>query len=293
MPLNSHINDIDTGAKGVLFVVATPIGNQKDITIRALEILAQVDLVAAEDTRKTGSFLLFHSIKTNLISYHEYNEKKRTPLLISKIKSGLSVALVSNAGTPSLSDPGYHLITEAISNKIKVVPIPGASAAITALSASGIPGGSFVFIGFLPRNKSKRKKILKELLKEKKIMVFYESPRRIIFFLEEIYGVMGDRYSVLSREMTKIHEEFIRGELSEIIIILKARSSIKGEFTILVSGCACEESVDIEKISKEIKNRLKETDSKVLNIAKEISKKYNVKKSMVYDMALKIKDTRI
>ena len=290
MPLNSHINDIDTG---ILFVVATPIGNKKDITVRALETLTHVDLVAAEDTRKTGRFLSFHNIKANLISYHEYNEKKRTPFLISKIKSGLSVALVSNAGTPSLSDPGYHLITEAISNEIKVVPIPGASAAIAALSASGIPGGSFVFIGFLSRNKSKRKKILKELLEEKRIMVFYESPRRIITFLEEIYGVMGDRYSVLSREMTKIHEEFIRGELSEIITILKARSSVKGEFTILVSGSACKEDINIENISREIKNRLEKTDSGVLNIAKEISKKYNVKKSMIYDMALKIKNTRI
>jgi len=289
MPLNSPINNTDAKDPGILFVVATPIGNRKDITLRAIETLDQVDLVAAEDTRKTGLFLISLKIKANLISCHEHNEKKRTPYLINKMKSGFSVALVSDAGTPSVSDPGYHLITEAISNRIRVVPIPGASAVVTALSASGIARGSFIFMGFPPRNKNKRKKMLKTFLEEEKTIVFYESPRRITTFLEEIKETLGNRHSVISREMTKLHEEFIRGDLSEVITSLKDRASIKGEFTILISGNREKKKICDEELLKEVKARMDKADSGVLEIAKEISKKYHLKKSMVYDIALKIK----
>ena len=270
-------------------MVATPIGNKKDITLRAIETLGQVDLVAAEDTRKTGLFLLSYKIKANLISYHEYNERKRTPYLINKIKSGLSIALVSNAGTPSVSDPGYHLITEAILNEIRVVPIPGVSAPITALSASGISGGSFIFIGFPPKNKSKRKKMLETFLEEEKTIVFYESPKRVTTFLKEIKERLGNRHAVISREMTKLHEEFIRGTLSEVITSLKDRPSVKGEFTILINGNREKKKICEKELLKEVKARMDRADSGVLEIAKEISKKYHIKKSMVYEMALKIK----
>jgi len=290
MPLNSPIND--SGKKnreGNLYIVATPIGNRDDITIRALNILEQADTIAAEDTRHTGRFLLHHKIKGNLVSYHEYNEKKRTPDLIKKLKQGLSVALVSNAGTPSVSDPGYCLIKAAIANNIKVVPIPGVSAAITALSAAGLPTDSFIFIGFLSKTKNKRCKQLRELANEQRTMIFYESPKRILKLLDEIKLIIGERYCVLSREMTKLHEEFIRDPVSEILQNLKARSAIKGEITLLVKGYIKDKNVPLEIVNQEIKNNLESADNKISSLAKQIAIKYDLPKNKVYEMALKIK----
>ncbi|MCK5418905.1 MAG: 16S rRNA (cytidine(1402)-2'-O)-methyltransferase, partial [Desulfobacterales bacterium] len=204
----------NTKNKGVLYVVATPIGNREDITLRALNILRDVDLIAAEDTRKTGNLLAHYQIKNRLISFYEHNEKKRTPEIIGKLLDGISIALVSNAGTPSISDPGYRLIEAAIANKITVSPIPGVSAATAAMSVSALPTDSFVFIGFLPRKKAKRQQFLNELAVEPRPVIFYESPKRILTLLEEIISCMGDRPAVLAREMTKLHEEFIRGSVS-------------------------------------------------------------------------------
>ena len=161
---------------GDLYVVTTPIGNMEDITIRALKTLGQVDLVAAEDTRHTGRLLAYHDIKNNLISYHEHNEKARTPVLIHRLKTGSSVALVTNAGTPTVSDPGYRLVKEAIANHIRVIPIPGVSAVITANSAAGLPTDSFIFAGFPAKKKAKRLKQLQDLADEKKTLIFYENP---------------------------------------------------------------------------------------------------------------------
>ena len=191
---------------GELYVVTTPIGNMEDITIRALKTLAQVDLVAAEDTRHTGKLLEHHGIKNNLISYHEHNEKARTPVLIHRLKAGSSIALVTNAGTPTVSDPGYRLVKEAIANDTRVIPIPGVSAVITAVSAAGLPTDAFVFAGFPARKKSKRLEQLKALAHDNKTLIFYESPGRILSLMEEIMSVMGNRYCVLCREMTKLHE---------------------------------------------------------------------------------------
>ncbi len=290
MPLNSPIND--SGKKnreGNLYIVATPIGNRDDITIRALNILERADTIAAEDTRHTGRFLSHHKIKGSLVSYHEHNEKKRTPGLIKKLKQGLSVALVSNAGTPSVSDPGYRLIKSAIANNIKVVPIPGVSAAITALSAAGLPTDSFVFIGFLPKTKNKRSKQLRELANDQRTTIFYESPKRILKLLDEIKLIIGDRHCVLSREMTKIHEEFIRGSVSEILQNLKDRSVIKGELTLLVSGYIKDKDVPLETIRQEIKNNIKLTGNSLSSLAKQIAIKYGIPKNKVYEEALKIK----
>lgn len=282
MPPNS------TDRSGALYVVATPIGNREDITLRALKILNEVDIVAAEDTRHTGRFLKYHNIKTRLVSYHEHNEAERTPGLIQKLEAGQSIALVSKAGTPSVSDPGYTLIKSAIDSDISVTPIPGASAAITALSVAGLPTDSFVFVGFPARKIQKRLKQLKHLANEEKTIVFYESPRRILTLLDEMISILGDRYGVFSREMTKLHEEFIRGTLSEIRHVLKKRSSIKGECTLLVAGFQ-EEAVDMETLREEITNELETPGISLSDMAKKIAKAHGLSKKMVYDEALKIK----
>jgi len=292
MPLSSPTDDpehIDETCN--LYVVATPIGNRDDITIRALNILGRVDLVAAENTRHTGRLLAHHNIKGNLISYHEHNEVKRTPELIHRLKTGSSVALVSNAGTPSVSDPGYRLVKEAIANNIKVIPVPGVSAAVTALSAAGLPTDSFIFVGFPAKKKAKRLKQLKELASENRTIIFYESPKRILTFLEEIIDAMGDRYGVLSREMTKLHEEFLRGFLSEIHYILNTRTVVKGECTLLVMGCEEIKEVSLETVRNEINSELEKTGGRLSDIARTVAKKYGLPKNKVYDEALKLKRT--
>lgn len=290
MPLNLPTNNPEeTGRKGELYVIATPIGNREDITLRALNVLGRVDLVAAEDTRHTLRLLSHHNIKRRLISYHEHNERERTKNLLDKLNSGLSVALVSNAGTPTVSDPGYQLIRAAIERGIRVVPIPGVSAAVTALSVSGMPTDSFVFVGFLARKKGKRLEQLRKLAFEQRTIIFYESPRRIQILLEEIILNIGDRNGVLCREMTKLHEEFVRGNLSIILMSLKKRPSIKGECTLLVAGDEENKDVPMEKVRKEIKKRLALAKGSLSDIAKEIAKKYNLPKNRVYDEALKIK----
>ncbi len=290
MPLNSPTNSTEeTRKKGDLYVIATPIGNREDITLRALNVLGGVDLVAAEDTRHTLRLLSYHNIKRHLISYHEHNEKERTKSLLDKLNSGLSVALVSDAGTPTVSDPGYQLIKTAIKRGIRVIPIPGVSAAVTALSVSGMPTDSFVFVGFLARKKGKRLEQFRKLAFEQRTIIFYESPRRIQTLLEEVILNIGDRNGVLCREMTKLHEEFIRGNLSDILRSLKKRPSIKGECTLLVAGDKENEDVSMEKVRKEIKKRLISAKGSLSDIAKGIAKKYNLPKNSVYDEALKIK----
>ena len=274
---------------GALYVVATPIGNRDDITIRALKILGQVDLIAAEDTRRTGKLLAHHHIKGHLISYHEHNENKRTPELIQKLKTGASIALVSDAGTPSVSDPGYRLVKTAVANHIKIIPIPGVSAVVSALSAAGMPTDAYVFVGFSAKKKSRRTKQLQALAAEHRTIVFYESPKRILTFLGEIKSIMGDRYAVLCREMTKIHEEFIRGSVSEIISELNTRSAVKGECTLLLAGCIDERETSIEVVRGEITEALKKKEGALSEIVKALAKKYDLPRNMIYDEALKLK----
>ena len=291
MPSTSHINNSGPGtAPGTLYVVATPIGNRDDITLRALSVLKDADLIAAEDTRHTGKFLSLHNIKGRLISYHEYNERERTPGLINRLKNGASVALVSSAGTPTVSDPGYRLIKEAITAGINIVPVPGVSAAVAAISVSGLATDSFIFIGFCPKKKEKRLDLLRELNKEKRTIIFYESPRRILRFIEEIESLMGARISVLSREITKIHEEFIRGTLSEILTVLKQRPEIKGECTLLLSGCEEKEISSPEIVTKELKESICSNEKPLSVLAKETAKKFGLSKKKVYEEALRIKN---
>ena len=278
--------------KGILFVVATPIGNREDITLRALNILREVDLVAAEDTRKSGKFLSYYQIKKRLISFHEHNEKRRTPELIGKLIGGTSIALVSNAGTPSVSDPGYRLIEAAIANKVVVTPIPGVTAATAAMSVSGLPTDSFVFIGFAPPKKGKRLKFLTELGVEPRPLIFYESPRRILSLIKELISCMGDRDAMLAREMTKVHEEFVRGSLSEILKTMEARPGVKGECTLLVAGCEASEAIDAKIVKAEIEAALINDQTGLSEIVRTIATKYGLPKNKVYDMALKIRGLR-
>jgi len=274
---------------GTLYVVATPIGHRDDITLRALKILDRVDLIAAEDTRKTRRFLELHGIKGSFISYHEHNEKERTPQILAKLQSGKSIALVSNAGTPTVSDPGYRLINSAAENDVSIVPVPGASAAAAALSVAGLPTDAFIFAGFLPKKKAKRLKQLGELAQEPRTLIFYESPNRILTLINEIIDTIGNRYGVMAREMTKLHEEFIRGRLSEVLEILAARSGIKGECTLLVAGSDETRTVGWETVKSEIQDLLKSTQEPVSRMAKQISQKYGLSKNKVYQEALKIR----
>jgi 16S rRNA (cytidine1402-2'-O)-methyltransferase len=290
MPSNSPTDDaIGLRSLGTLYVVATPIGNKEDITLRALKILESVDAIAAEDTRHTGKLLAHYKIKSKLISYHENNEIERIPFLIQELKQGTSVALVSNAGTPTLSDPGYRLIQEAIAWGIEVMPIPGANAAIAALSASGLPTDSFTFIGFLPRKKGKRHALLAKLSEEPRTIIFYESPKRILTLIKELIMILGDRYAVLSREMTKLHEEFIRGFLSKMPERLGKRNSVKGECTLLVEGRKEEKGNIGTTLRKELEKGLREPALKLSELVKEMAIKYRLPRNVVYAEALEIK----
>jgi len=221
--------------KGMLYIVSTPIGNREDITLRALRILKEVDLIAAEDTRHTGLLLRHFGIQIPLTSYFEGNELKKKEFILSKLKQGNRIALVSDAGTPGISDPGFRLIRAAIENKIPILPIPGPSAVITALSVSGLPTDAFFFKGFLPHKMKKRRDLLKQLEDIRETLIFYESPHRISETLKDIYEVLGDREIVLTRELTKIYEEVLRGKVSEIQTQMGERK-LKGEITLVISG---------------------------------------------------------
>lgn len=282
----------DGGPTGCLFIVATPIGHMDDITVRALKTLGGVDLIAAEDTRHTKKLLDFHGIRASLISFHEHNEEKRVPALIDQLKAGKTIALVSDAGTPSISDPGYRLVRAAVENGINTVPVPGVSAVLTALSASGLPTDSFVFAGFLPKKKGKRQRFLNSLAGETRTIIFYESPRRIITFLQDLETLLGDRHSVLCREMTKLHEEFIRGPLSDIRRVLCERPSVKGECTLIVSGADHHTKVPLDSLRDEIRSALKSAENSPSHLSKQLASKYGLPRSRVYEEILAVKDER-
>jgi 16S rRNA (cytidine1402-2'-O)-methyltransferase len=221
--------------QGILYVVSTPIGNLEDITLRALRILKEVALIAAEDTRHTGLLLKHFGIQTPLTSYFEGNEMKKKEWLLSRLKQGDRIALVSDAGTPGISDPGFRLIRMAVENRIPVVPIPGPSAVIAALSIAGLPTDAFLFEGFLPHKSKKRRDLLQQLEGVRETLIFYESPHRLSESLKDILEILGDREIVLTRELTKIYEEVLRGKASEIRNQIGERK-LKGEMTLVISG---------------------------------------------------------
>jgi 16S rRNA (cytidine1402-2'-O)-methyltransferase len=230
--MNSHPSHRTTGT---LYIVATPIGNLEDITLRALRVLKEVDLVAAEDTRHTGLFLRHFNIQKPLTSYFEGNESKKKEFILSRLKQGDRIALVSDAGTPGISDPGFRLIQIAVDHDIPVVPIPGPSALITALSVAGLPTDAFLFKGFLPHKSKKRRDLLKQLEEVRETLIFYESPYRIVESLKDVLEVLGDREIALTRELTKVYEEVLRGKISEILNQIEGKK-LKGEITLVISG---------------------------------------------------------
>ncbi len=274
---------------GKLYIVATPIGNMDDITLRAIRVLSEVDLIAAEDTRKTGKLLSHHKIKGRLTSFHEHNEIERTKSILEKLATGSSVALVSDAGTPIVSDPGFRLVQAAIENNIRLIPIPGPSAAIAALSVSGFSTDSFLFVGFLPKKKGKREERLRTLANEHVTIIMYESPKRILSLMEEVLMIFGDRYSMVAREMTKQYEEFQQGMLSEIIVNMGQRKTIKGECTFLISGKKEDKTLSMEDARKEMAEKLKTSKISTSGLAKEIAGKYGFARSEIYKEIIKLK----
>ena len=266
---------------GKLYLVATPIGNLEDMTLRAIKILKEVELIAAEDTRNTLKLLNHFEIKKPLVSYHRHNEEIKVDYLIEKLRNGESIAVVSDAGTPGISDPGEVIVKEAIKNDIEVIPIPGACAAINALIASGLDTKEFIFMGFLPINKKLRKEKLKEIENETKTIIIYEAPHKLKNTLEDLKDILENRAVVLAREITKIHEEFIRGNIEEII---SKSENLKGEMIILIEGAEFKEKeIGLNELSLDehfefYKNQ--GLDKK--EIIKKISKDRGVSKNEIY-----------
>jgi 16S rRNA (cytidine1402-2'-O)-methyltransferase len=219
--------------RGCLYVVGTPIGNLEDVTLRALRILKEVDIIACEDTRHTQKLLNHYDIEKKLVSYHEHNEMTRSPELLIQLEEGAKVALVSDAGMPLVSDPGYRLVTLCVRHKIPVVPVPGPSAMLAALSAAGLPNEEFLFVGFLPQRSGERRRMLEHLRIEERTMIFYEAPHRVAESVADAQEILGDRPACIAREVTKLHEEFLRGRLSQLAESLAERPA-RGEITLLV-----------------------------------------------------------
>jgi 16S rRNA (cytidine1402-2'-O)-methyltransferase len=287
---NNQRSTIQNAKPGTLYVVSTPIGNLEDVTLRALKILKDVDLIAAENTHQTRGFCSHYNIKTGLISYHQHNQRSRGPELIERLKKGSDIALVTSAGTPSISDPGSLLVNMALGNGIRVSPIPGPSAAIAALSVSGLHVDRFLFLGFLSNKTGKRKKELRDLAHEQRCMVFYEAPHRIKAMLKDMNEVLGDRYVVILRELTKIYEEIKRGTVS---LILKELDDhiLKGEFTVVLAGVEKREDEDLvgNKVRDTIKRLLLEKKMGVKQIATRLSKEFGLNYRTVYKEGLIIK----
>ena len=270
----------------VLYVVATPIGNLEDITLRALRTLKEVDLIACEDTRQTRKLLDHYGIQKQTVSYHEHNEMTRAAELILDVEQGAKVALVSDAGMPGISDPGYRLISLAIRHHIPVIPIPGASAFVAALVASGLPTDSFRFGGFLPHKQGQRRDELERVRNSPRTQIFYEAPHRLLETLEDVVAVLGaSRHVVVAREVTKIHEEFLRGRADELLDLLRSHGDVKGEITLLIDR-APEVLADEAPKKKSVGSRLKEVmlekqlDEK--SALKLVAKELGVSKSEAY-----------
>jgi 16S rRNA (cytidine1402-2'-O)-methyltransferase len=283
-------SEIRIPKSGILYVVSTPIGNLEDITLRGLRILKEVGLIAAEGVSHSRKLCQNHGIKTKLISYNQHNQRRRGPELIRRLKSGLDVALVTNAGTPGVSDPGALLINQAVEEGIKVSPIPGPSAVISALSVSGLRTERFLFLGFLSHRPSKRRKELKNLISEKRTMVFFEAPHRLQAMLMDLKEILGDRQIVLLREMTKVFEEIKRGLASAVLRQLEPEN-IKGEFTLVVAGR--EKNVEEGSIDREtqrkIEKLLRENNLSTKDVAARISEEKGFTYRRLYKECLSIK----
>jgi len=274
---------------GILYLVATPIGNLEDITLRALRVLKEADLVACEDTRHTSKLLTHYGISTPRKSYHEFNEESRSLQLIQMLRDGKNIALVSDAGTPLVSDPGYKLVASCRREGIPVIPVPGPSAMITALIASGMPSDNFHFAGFLPPRSAQRKRRLKELADIPATLILYESPHRLPDSLEDMISVLGDRQAVLARELTKIHEEFLNGALSEIKDILLARPEIRGEITLIIEkGDSPDSPVSVypESILEHLQEEMKKTGLSRNEALKSVARQRGLTRKQTYQLTI-------
>ena len=268
--------------KGTLYIVATPIGNLKDITLRALETLKNVDVIAAEDTRHTLKLLNHFEISKPLISYHRHNEETKTNTLIEKLKKGENIALVSDAGTPGICDPGEQIIKQAIEEEIKVIPIPGAVAFVQALIGSGLDTTEFTFLGFLPMNKKNRKNKLEEIKQSTKTTIIYEAPHKIKETLKDLEKILENRKIVIARELTKVHEEFIKQDIHKI---LENVENLKGEMVILIEGSKKVEENIFEKMTIEEHYKYYEKQGfEKKEIIKKIAKDRNVPKNDIYKL---------
>lgn len=273
---------------GTLYLVSTPIGNLEDITLRALRILKEVDLIACEDTRRTRILLGHHGISTALTSLYDEIEQKKSEALVGRLLEGLSIAYVSDAGTPLISDPGYRLVTQAIGAGVPVVPVPGPSAAVTALSVSGLPSDRFAFCGFLPAKSGRRQSLLRALQDLPMTLIFHESPRRIVESLRDIRDVLGERQVVVARELTKLFEEVLRGTVGEVIGRLEG-SDVRGEITLLVRGAGERDDAGDAEI-EEVMDRLESQEElSTKDLAARIARELDLPRKRVYDLVVKLR----
>jgi len=270
-----------------LYLVGTPIGNLEDITLRALNVLRQADLIACEDTRQTQKLLSRYGIGTRTVSYHEHNEAERAAELVAALEEGARVALVTDAGMPGISDPGFRLISRAIDRDIAVVPVPGATAFAVALIASGLPTDSFCFRGFLPAKRGQRRQVLETIRASDQTQVFYEAPHRIKEALEDVIAILGERRPVvIARELTKVHEEFLRGTAEEVRRTMGAGGEIKGEITLLIGKAEAQSERDLSAGEISVRNRVEQImsgenlDEKTA--LKKVAKERGISKSEAY-----------
>jgi 16S rRNA (cytidine1402-2'-O)-methyltransferase len=280
---------------GTLYIVATPIGNLEDISQRALRTLREVDLIACEDTRHTRVLLHHFDIKTKTVSYHEHNERARSEQLCAEIEAGMSVALVSDAGTPLVSDPGFRIVQAAIERDIPVVPVPGATALVAALAASGLPSDQFLFAGFLPARANARRTKLEELRTVSGTLIFYEAPHRIAAALKDALEVLGDRRAVVARELTKLHEEIVRGSLSELIKRFSGGTVVRGEIVLVISGAGNEPSGQtgtspIDLVTRV--NKLEEEGLDAKTALKQAARELGIKRAEAYRLLVAQKNRR-
>jgi 16S rRNA (cytidine1402-2'-O)-methyltransferase len=277
--------------KGILYLVSTPIGNLEDITLRALRVLKEVDLIACEDTRRTRILLSHYGIKTAVTSLYDEIERKKGMALMATILSGNSLAYVSDAGTPLISDPGYHLVRNAIEAGIPVVPVPGPSAVVTALSVSGMPSNRFAFFGFLPEKAGRRRSFLQKLKTLSMTLVFYESPRRLVDSLKDIRDILGDRDVAVTRELTKVFEEVIRGRVDELVGKLEAQG-VRGEITLLVGGASEKPEAGDEEIEVLLGEMDRQGEFSTRDVSEKIAETLNLPRKRVYGVVLKLRSMK-
>jgi len=277
-------SDREATAPGTLFLVGTPIGNMEDITLRAVRTLKEVDLIACEDTRQTRKLLNHYGIEKRTVSYHEHNEMERAPELIVHLENGENVAVVSDAGMPGVSDPGYRLVALAVRHHIRVVPIPGASAFLSALVASGLPTDSFRFCGFLPAKAGARRSMLESSRMSPRTQIFYEAPHRVVETMEDVVEILGpERRVVVAREVTKMHEEFLRGPASDVLKELKSRDEVKGEITLIIAkGEEHSATQSNVTVSVRVRELMLSEKMEEKNALKQAAKEFGLSKSEAY-----------